>query len=284
MPEYQQALKRMEVDIQLRGMSNHTLSLYKRNVGKFLEFSCKPVEELSEIDVRGFLISLLNKGEVSTKTINLYNSAIRFFFAVTLNRTMNYLQMPRFKTQKKLPTILSREEIQRLIYNCTNLRHQAFFAIAYGSGLRVSEIISLKIKDIDSKSMRVFVRAGKGNKDRFTLLSSECLAILREYWTTYKPKHPEGWLFLNPQRQKYSAKAAEVAFKKWVGKVGISKDVTIHTLRHCFATHLLEDGASVFQIKELMGHASLSSTVVYIHMANTTSDVVSPADRFTTYA
>jgi len=213
------------------------------------------------------------------------NAAIRFFFAVTLNRTINYLQFPRFKKPKTLPEVPTREEAQQLIHNCPNLKHKAFFLLAYGGGLRVSEVASLRIKDIDSKSMRVFVRGGKGKKDRYTILSNECLCVLREYWSVYRPKHPDGWLFLDLRKRKRITPAGVAsAFEKWVGCFGSEKKLSFHSLRHAFATYLLEDGATIFQIKELLGHASLNSTAVYLHLANTTAGVVSPADRFVPYA
>jgi site-specific recombinase XerD len=263
MNNHQQLLKRMSLDIQMRGMSEHTKDVYIRYAGKFLGYCGKPPEELDEIDAREFLIHLMSEGRLNTGSINMYNSAIRFLFAVTLNRTLNYLQLPRFKKRKTLPEILSREETHRLIGECRNVKHKAFFQIAYGGGLRVSEISSLRIKDIDSKSMRIFVRGGKGKKDRYTLLSNECLCTLREYWTIYHPKHPEGWLFLGVKHTQITSDAVENAFNSWIKRLGINKNVSIHSLRHGFASHLLEDGATIFQIKELLGHASLNSTAVY---------------------
>jgi site-specific recombinase XerD len=280
----QQLLRRMETDMRMRGMSEHTQRAYVRYAGKFLRRCGKPAEELNEIDARAFLIELLREGRVCAGTVNSHNAAIRFFFAVTLNRTMNYLQLPRFKKRKTLPEIPTREEVSRLINECANVKHRAFFLLAYGAGLRVSEIAALRVKDIDSKSMRIFVRGGKGGKDRYTLLSNECLCALREYWSVHRPKHPEGWLFLGAGKHTHiTADGVSIAFGMWTKRLGIGKNLSIHSLRHAFATHLLEDGATVFQIKELLGHASLSSTAVYLHLANTTAGVVSPADRFVPY-
>ena len=284
MENNQQMLARMSLDIKMRGLSENTHDIYIRYARKFLEHCGKPAEELDESDARGLLIHLMQDGSLSTGTINMYNSAIRFFFAVTMNRTLNYLQLPRFKKSKTLPEILSREETQRLIGECLNIKHKAFFLAAYGGGLRVSEIAALRVKDIDSKSMRIFVKGGKGKKDRFTLLSNECLCTLREYWTIRCPKNPAGWLFPGLGGKNHmTAAGIENAFDSWVLRLGIDKDVSIHSLRHGFATHLLEDGATIFQIKELLGHASLNSTAVYLHLANTTAGVVSPADRYVSY-
>lgn len=275
-------LRRLDIDIGMRGLSESTQRVYTHCVKRILEYCNKPIDDLNKLDARSFLTCLLRRGEVSAGTINMYNAAIRFFFAVTLNRTLNYLQLPRFKKRKALPEILTRDEIQRLICECPNLKHRAFFLLAYGGGLRVSEIAVLRIKDIDSKSMRVFVRDGKGGKDRYTILSNECLYTLRKYWSAYRPRHPEGWLFLGAGKYSHvTDKAISVAFKTGVRRLDIHKNVSIHSLRHAFATHLLEDGTTIFQIKELLGHASLSSTAVYLHLANTTAGVISPADRFT---
>ncbi len=285
-PENIKLLKRLDTDLSLRGLSENTRQSYTQSVRRFLDFcGTKPAEDLNEQDARDFLIHLMRDGGVSEGTINCYNAGIRFFYAVTLGRTMNYLQMPRFKHRKKLPVILTREEISMLIGECRNLKHRAYFLLAYGGGLRVSEIAELRVKDIDSKAMRIFIRDGKGGKDRFSILSNECLCALRDYWSVYRPKHPEGWLFLGAGKHTHiCADAAAQAFKDWVSRIGITKAVSIHSLRHAFATHLLEDGATIFQIKELLGHASLSSTTVYLHLANTTAGITSPADVYQPYA
>ena len=154
------------------------------------------------------------------------------------------------------------------------------FALAYGSGLRVSEICSLRVQDIDSVHMRVFVSSGKGAKDRYSILSKSCLDILREYWRKYRPNHPDGYLFPGWKNIGCVTDGCiNSALKKWLAVAKISKKVSIHSLRHSFASHLLEDGADLFTIKELMGHSSISSTTVYLHLANVGGTVSSPMDR-----
>lgn len=277
----QQALQKMKADIRFRGLSEHTFRSYLTNVTAFLNYyQNRPVDELTEIDVRAFLAHLINEKKLTPGTVNIYSAAIRFFFAVTLNRTMNYLQIPRMKIPKKLPEILTRDEVFQLIDICQNLKHKAMFLLAYGSGLRVNELVSLRVKDIDSKSMRVFVRGGKGKKDRYTVLSENTLIALRNYWGKYRPGRNEAYLFPGIKNVGHLSPSAFVrAIDDAINKVGISKNVSPHTFRHCFATHLLEDGYNLFQIKEMLGHASLSSTTVYLHLANTTSGIVSPADK-----
>jgi len=281
MENIKQLLAKFNTDMEMRGMSEHTQRSYSQHIEKFMSLRKRPTEEIDESEAREFLIGMMREGKVNTGTLNCYNAAIRLFFAVTLNRTMNYLQLPRFKVKKRLPELLSREEVSSMINSCVNVKHKSFLMLAYGSGLRISEIAKLRVSDIDSKTMRVFVKDGKGGKDRYTILSNECLCVLRKYWSKYRPKHPDGWLFPGVKNVTHiTSDAIERTFHKQVKKVGIVKDVSTHTLRHCFATHLLEDGVDLFRIKELLGHSSMSSTTVYLNLANTSSGVVSPADRF----
>ncbi len=211
---------------------------------------------------------------------SIYNAAVRFLFAVTLNRTFNPLQIPRQKTPKTLPQVLNRHEIASLLEHCHNRKHKALFALIYGSGLRVSEAAAIKTEHIDSRTMRVFVQGGKGAKDRYTVLSHTAVQLLREYWKAYRPAHPESWLFLGTYSPTHITSAAiSRAFCDALKRAQISKEVSIHSLRHSFATHLLEDGVSLLQIKELLGHASIRSTTVYLHLANVASGILSPLDR-----
>jgi len=275
-----QTLTRMKADIQLRGLSGNTHDAYLRYAEKFLKYCDRPVETLNEMDVRKFLGHLAVEKKLTPGTVNLYSAAIRFLFAVTLNRTMNYLQIPRLKVPKKLPEILSREEVTVLVAHSANLKHRALLLTAYGSGLRVSELISLKTADVDSISMRLFIRGGKGKKDRYTILSENSLHALRDYWLQYRPKSPQGYLFPGIKNVGHLTEAAiRSAIDAALAKTNITKNVSPHTLRHCFATHLLEDGYSLLQIKEMLGHYSIQSTTVYLHLANITSGIVSPADK-----
>ena len=272
-------MERLYQDMQLRGYSEETQDVYGRAVGKFLRYNGKPVEDLNEQDVRDYVLYLM-KGELSKSSINTYQAAIRFFFGVTLNRSMNYLQMPRLKKDQTLPEILSREEMERLLECCKNPKHRAMFALAYGSGLRVSEICKLKVQDIDSKQMRIYIRGSKRNKDRYTILSQQCLGFLRDYWRKFRPNHPERLLFPGWRNlSSITSDAVNEALKKWLAVAGITRKVSIHSLRHGFATHLLEDGVDIFTIKELLGHRSISSTTVYLHLVNVGANLVSPADR-----
>jgi site-specific recombinase XerD len=276
----EQALQKLSTDIQLCGYSNDTRILYLSHVEKFLNFCNRPIDELNELDARKFLLHINTVEKKKPTTVNVYNASIRFFFAFTLNRTMNYLQMPRMKKNKALPVILSREEINTLVTNCTNLKHKAQILLMYGSGLRSSEVAKLKTIDIDSKSMRVLVREGKGGKDRYTILSEAALEALRDYWRRYRPKSDDGYIFPSYGKNKHIIAAAVwYGVKKTAQIAEIGKNIKAHTLRHCFATHLYEDGYDLLEIKKLMGHTCIRSTIIYIYLANTTGHVKSPADN-----
>jgi len=284
MKNMEQILARMKEDILLRGLSENTLISYTLNARIFLEYCNRSAEQLNEYDIRNFLFYLIKEKKVSPGTVNTYSAAIRFLFAVTFNRTLNYLQIPRQKKRKTLPEILTREEVFSIIESCKNIKHKAMLAVVYGSGLRVSEAASLRIQNIDSKTMRVFVDCGKGGKDRYTLLSETSLIILREYWKKFHPKHPEGWLFLGTYSVSHiTSDGIENAFNEAVKRTNITKNVSIHSLRHAFATHMLEDGATLLQIKELLGHSSIQSTTIYLHLANLISNIKSPLDKSSLY-
>ena len=266
-------------DIRFRNLSNSTYKNYTRNIRNFFAFCRKPIEELDENDIRNFLHYLIDEKKYAPTTVNQSSAAIRFFFAVSLNRPMNYLQIPLMKVPKTLPDVLTREEVSSLIRACTNTKHQALLLLAYGSGLPSGEIETLRVKDIDSKEMRIFVKGGKNKRDRYTLLSQTTLEALRTYWKDYRPNSPEGWLFPGFRNIGHLTRAAiALAFDTCVKRTGITKGVSPHSLRHAFATHLLEDGVELIKIKELLGHHRISSTMVYLHLSNTTKGIVSPAD------
>lgn len=272
-------LQRMDEDLVLRGLSANTRESYLTHARLFLEFCHRPADALTTEDIRRFLRFLLAERGVAASTANVYSAALRFLFAVTLNRPLNYLQIPRAKHRKALPYVLSRTQVADVLAQCATPKHRALLAVIYGSGLRVSEAAALRVTDIDSAAMRVFVAGGKGNKDRYTILSQIALDALRAYWRAYRPQHPARWLFPGSGAGGHiTSSAIQLAFDQAVARAGITAPVSVHTLRHCFATHLLEDGATLLQIKDLLGHASLHSTTVYLHLANLTGGIRSPLD------
>ena len=188
--------------------------------------------------------------------------------------------IPRRRDRRDFPAIMSKDEIIRFFYAIDNLRDRAIFETVYGSGLRLSEIVHLRVQDIDSKQMRIFVHHGKGGKDRFTLLSQRNLDVLREYWKQYRPNLPGGYMFYARGRIQHTltSRSVENAFHKYKAMARLPETYTVHTLRHCFATHLLESGVDVCQIKELLGHSFIQTTTFYLHLSKMNDAIISPLD------
>jgi site-specific recombinase XerD len=194
--------------------------------------------------------------------------------------TLNYKQIPRQKQRRRIPETLTREELAKIFAtcdDCNNIRDKAVLMTIYSAGLRLSEAANLRVKDIDSKTMRIFVLSGKGDKDRFTVLSKTTLEVLREYWKKYRPTDK---LFLTKYGAPITARGLQDICKKYFIMAGITKQVSTHTLRHSFATHLLEDGANIVHIKKVMGHTHIQSTTFYLHVANIENVVISPLDTY----
>lgn len=275
----EEILARMEEDIMLRGLAQGTREDYLMHAGLFLRHARRPAGELDEQDIRQYLSYLLTEKNLAVSTVNTYNAALRFLFGVTLNRNLNYRQIPRLRQVRSLPGILTKEELQRIFENTSTLRNKAMLMTLYGAGLRISEVCKLRVCDIDSDSMRIFVNCGKGGKDRYTILSQTNLEILREYWRQYRPNHPDGWLFLCADTSSHSSyRMVQDAFKSALKRAGITKHATVHTLRTCFATHLLESGVDVCKVKQLLGHTHIQSTTFYLHLLNIDPKIKSPLD------
>ena len=208
---------------------------------------------------------------------NTMINAIKFFYEKLLNRPREYYDLPRPKKPYKLPDILSIEELRTIFKAIDNLKHKAILMAAYSSGLRLSETLNLTLSDLDSKRMMIHVRSGKGKKDRYVMLSQVFLDICREYYKRYKPKK---YLFEGQVKEKYSERSVQQIVRNACTKAKIRKRVTYHTLRHCFATHLLESGTNLRTIQELLGHSSIKTTEIYTHV--TTTDAIrvrSPLDN-----
>lgn len=206
---------------------------------------------------------------------------MRFLYGKVLDINLEVRKIPRHRKNRKLPAIFTQEELQSLFNACDNLRDKCILMTLYGAGLRVSEVASLKVSDIDSEKMQLFIRNGKGGKDRYALLSQSNLDILRTYWKAYRPKD---WLFYgrNHTQTHITPRAIQQLFAKYVGKAKITKPVTVQSLRHSFATHLLESGTDVFRIKQMLGHTDITSTCFYLHLVKIESlNVISPLDQMT---
>ncbi|HEY5525694.1 MAG TPA: site-specific integrase [Clostridium sp.] len=261
----EQVLEKLKFDVELRGLSKNTQDEYFTKVKIFQDYYNKPATELGEKDIREFLHYLTTEKKLSSGSVNSYNSGLRFLYGVTLNINLNYKQIPRHRKTRKFPDILTRDEIQTLFDTCNNLRDKCILMTIYGAGLRLSEVSCLKVSDIDSKKMQLFIRSGKGAKDRYALLSQANLEILRDYWKSY---HPKEWLFYSRINTgtHITPRAVQDIFHKFIDKAKITKKVTVHSLRHSFATHLLESGTSIFHIKQLLGHSDISTTCFYLHL------------------
>ena len=272
--------EKLATEAKLRGFSPASYDTYKANISLFLDWSDKPYEDLDEEDFRNYLIYIINEGRFKPQTINSRNSAIRFYLVVILGKNVNPLRTARLRGVLNLPTVWSKETIERFLSVIDSPRDLAIFINIYGSGLRVSEISKMKTEDVDSKAMRLFVREGKFKKDRYTVLSQRGLDALRRYWRIYKPSSPEHYLFPGVGKEGHLMPSGiEIAFKKYKKKADITEPGTVHTLRHSFATHALENGAEPIYIKQLLGQSCFSSTDRDLHVAKTSVyKTKSPAD------
>ena len=269
--------RRMLEDLRVRNFSPHTTAAYTRYVARFAQHFGRSPGDLGPEHIRQFLVHLIDKEHASHATVTQVVSALRFLYRVTLNKSWVIDNIPRAKRPRRLPVVLSRQEIDTLLDVPTNLKHRALIATAYAAGLRVSELTGLRVGDIDSSRMVIHVRDGKGKKDRYVPLSPVLLDVLRRYWRFARPTT---WLFpgrsqdrpiVNRCVTRIVAKAAKAA--------GIKKRVGSHTLRHSFATHLLDAGVNVRLIQVLLGHRSLSSTAKYAHISPAALNAVtSPLD------
>jgi site-specific recombinase XerD len=277
----QDILTKLTEDIRLRGLSENTCVTYIRNVRRYLDFlGDTPIEATTESDLRRYSSYLRDERELAPRTLNTNLAAVFFLYEVTCDRQLNRKQIPYMKKPKVLPRIFTRPELSVLMDVTTNLKHRAIISLGYGSGLRVSEVCNLKVADIDSTNMRLFIDKGKGDKDRYTILSEASLLCLRKYWRAYRPNNAQGLLFVGHHNMKISDDACANALKEAMRKAGIEPlDRSFHTLRHCFGTYLLEDGTDLMTIKCLMGHSAISTTALYLHLANVGKGVRSPLDN-----
>jgi site-specific recombinase XerD len=262
----EQILVQLKKDLETRGRSAKTIYDYVGKVRRFQDYYDKPADQMGEAEMMNYQHYLITEKGISPATVNAYQGALRFLFGVTLDRTLNYKKLSRLKEIRRIPPIFTKDEVGKIIDCAETLIHKAMLMLAYGSGLRVSEITRLKVSDIDSKQMRLFIRQGKGGRDRYAMLPQITLDTLREYWKAYRPKE---WLFEAPKiGGHYKIKTLQEAFKSALKKSGITKYGTMHTLRHCFATHLYEDGNNLLAIKKLLGHVRIGTTAWYTQVAD----------------
>ena len=256
--------RRMLDDLRIRDFSPCTIAQYTRYVGRFAQHFGRSPEHLGLEEIRTYFVHLANAG-VSGAIREQTGSGLRFLYGVTLGRPEVAEKIPHAKREKHLPVVISRSEVLRLLKVVSNIKHRAILSTCYSGGLRVSEIANLRVKDIDSERMVIRVFQGKGRKDRFVPLSTKLLELLREYWIAV---HPGEWLFPGNKGDRPISRRSihRICIKARI-MAGIAKNVTPHTLRHSYATHLLEAGTNVRVIQLLLGHSSLRTTEIYTHVS-----------------
>jgi site-specific recombinase XerD len=259
--------ERMLEDFEVRGFSDRTRETYLAIVKQFVRYFMKPPDQITLEDIRKYQLYLKEEKKYATNTFNLHVSALKFLYNVTLKKHWYIERIPYSKRSKPLPVVLSREEILRMYKTIEYIKHKALFLMLYSTGMRCSELIHVKVGDIDSKRMVVRVENGKGQKDRYVMLSKTLLTCLRLYWASQFPRL-KTWLFpgynLDEPMVRETPKKIIIAAAQ---KAGITKHVTTHTLRHTFATHLLEAGVDIRRIQFLLGHRSLRTTGKYLHVS-----------------
>lgn len=277
MPEQTSPLRqRMIDDMKLRNMSLLTQAAYVRAVKNFSKHFGKSPDKLTFEHVREYQLKLVSRG-LGPQAINQIMCALRFFYKTTLGMKDAADHIPLARRSDPLPAILSRDEVGRFLQAVYNVKHRTAFATIYAAGLRVSEAVALTIHDIDSARMVIHVRQGKGRKDRFVMLSEQLLGLLRSYW---KIDRPSPWLFPGAGSERHiTPRQLERVCRRAAEAAGLDKKVTVHTLRHCFATHLLEQGVDIRVIQDLLGHRHLNATSRYARVAfNTIRQIQSPLE------
>ena len=269
--------QRMIEDMTIRKFALKTQHDYLQRVKNFTAYLGRSPDTASSEDLRRYQLHLTASG-VGIPTLNQTVSTLRFFFKVTLGRPDLVERTAFVHEPRKLPVVLSPEEVARLLDAAPSLKYKAALSVAYGAGLRVSEVVALKIGDIDSKRMVIRVEQGKGRKDRYVMLSPHLLELLRAWW---RAARPQGWLFPGRDRvQPMTTRQLNRACHTAADMAGIGKPVSMHTLRHSFATHLLEQNIDIRVIQVLLGHARLDTTALYTRVATQTiQQVMSPLDR-----
>jgi len=251
--------------MQLCGLSQGTQQVYLKAVERLALHYMRSPDEITPEEVQTFMVSLLEKEKLSHSTQNCIVAGLRLFYQRVLLRPNVEIWIPRRRVPQRLPEVLSVEEVSRLLAATTNPKHGTLLMTVYSAGLRLGEVLNLQLSDIDSSRMVIRIRCGKGGKDRDTILTQSLLRELRAYW---KLERPPEWLFpgLSLMRP-LNRKSAREAFGRAKRRAGITKKCSIHTLRHCFATHLIEQGVSIREIQALLGHSSTRSTSRYVRMA-----------------
>ena len=264
--------------LELKRYSKQTISSYKGHLYMFnSHFNNKSFKSITDKEMFEFVYHIVSEKEISASYQRQIVGSLKLFYKEIYKRAIPFEYLKVSRRENKLPTVLSKDEVRRIIENTNNLKHRAILSLIYSSGLRIGELLALKKMDIDSERMLIHVRFAKGKKDRYTILSTNVLQTLREYYKQYKPKE---FLFEGRNGGRYSPESTSQFFKRAAKKAKINKSVTLHTLRHSFATHLLEQGVGIVHIKKLLGHNNISTTLIYTHIAkDSLQNIKSPFDE-----
>lgn len=263
--------------LQLKRYSNQTIDSYLSNL-KLAQvfFNNKSFLSINEKEWFNYVFHLVNTKKITASTQRQIVGSINLFYKEMYNKSLNLNQLSVSQRENKLPPVLSAKEVKIILTHTHNIKHKALLSLLYGSGLRIGELLELRLSDIDSERMTVRVNQGKGKKDRLTILSHNVLKVLRKYFIEYKPKD---YLFEGQNGGKYSASSARNILKQSMKRAKINNSATLHTLRHSFATHLLENGVGIAHIQKLLGHHNIKTTLIYTHIANDSlMSIKSPLD------
>lgn len=266
-------------EMRLRNYSHKTIKAYVSCIRTLVRhFRPKHPRALTSEDLRTFLLHLIQEQGYAASTINQVINALRFLYVDLYKRTIQLGDLPRPKKERKLPEVLSEEEVLRILNAVDNLKHKTILMLTYSAGLRVGEVVRLKVSDIDEQRGVIHLHKAKGNKDRYTVLSPSLLGTLADYLREYRPRE---FLFEGQDgRKHYSERSVQAVFERAANDAGITKNVSVHTLRHSFATHLLEAGTDLRYIQELLGHSSSKTTEIYTHVSKKSiGKIPSPLDR-----
>ncbi len=265
--------------LELKRYSKQTINSYKGHLLMVkTHFNDRTFKQITDKELFEYIYHLVNTKGISASYQRQIVGSLKLFYKEIHNRSIPFEYLKVTQRENKLPVVLSKKEAVLIIENTNNLKHKAILSVIYSAGLRIGELIELKKTDIDSERMLIHVRGAKGKKDRYTVLSKKVLELLREYYKEYKPIV---YLFEGQKGGKYSAESTSQFFKRALKKSTINKSATLHTLRHSFATHLLEEGISIAHIQKLLGHSNISTTLIYTHIAkDTLINIKSPLDTF----
>lgn len=277
-PKYKEAVDGLERWITLKQYSYATLKSYKAAFCKYLFFyNDKDPKTLGKEDILHYLHYLVKEKGISESAQNTMINAIKCYYENVIGQPKTVYEIMRPKKKQQLPNVLTMEEVGQLLEAVPNLKHRAILIAIYSGGLRRGEVIRLRVEDIHRKQQKIFIKGSKNKKDRYTLLSKQFLLVLEQYYRAYRPKY---WLFEGTDKGPYSASSIQQIFRRAAKKAKVGSYASLHTLRHSFATHLLEQGVDIRYIQELLGHASIETTVIYTHVAqNHLKNIVSPIDR-----